>query len=166
MADVTLQDDTLYDTDFHAWTQQQAAILRDMAQRRVASPLDLAHLAEEVEDLGRSELHAVESQCRRIIEHLLKLEFARAEQPRAGWMRSVANARVELESRLTRSLANELRGRMEVHFGHARREAALGLREYGELQAAEALPESCPYDFDRICTHDWYPECRWRLENE
>ena len=45
----------LYERDYHAWTQAQAAALRRMVRERIETVLDLAHLAEEVEDLGRSE---------------------------------------------------------------------------------------------------------------
>lgn len=75
----------LYDTDFYAWTMIQARELRAMAERRVNAPIDLVHLAEEVEDLGKSERDAVRSQVRRIIEHFLKLEHAGAGEPRADW---------------------------------------------------------------------------------
>jgi hypothetical protein len=44
---------SLYQTDYYAWTKQQAAELRAMAARRASSTLDLANLAEEVESLGR-----------------------------------------------------------------------------------------------------------------
>ena len=42
---------SLYDSDFYAWTQQQAQLLRNKA----LSDLDIIHLAAELEDMGRSE---------------------------------------------------------------------------------------------------------------
>ena len=41
----------LYNHDFYAWTQQQAALLRD----EKTQALDYANLAEEIESLGRSD---------------------------------------------------------------------------------------------------------------
>ena len=67
---------SLYQTDYYAWTKQQAAELRRLAAARVNTTLDLENLAEEVESLGRSDLNTVRSQVRRIIEHLLKLEYS------------------------------------------------------------------------------------------
>jgi hypothetical protein len=52
---------TLYDTDFDAWTQQQAAALRVKAWNQ----LDVEHLAEEVEGLRKTERNALRSQLRR-----------------------------------------------------------------------------------------------------
>ena len=64
----------LYDEDFYAWTQQQAQALR--THFKGDNRLDVEHLAEEVEDLGKSELHAVESFIEHIIAHLLKLDYS------------------------------------------------------------------------------------------
>ena len=64
---------SLYQTDYYAWTRQQAAALRAMAVASADSTLDLENLAEEVESLGRSDLNTVRSQVQRIIiaKHLL-----------------------------------------------------------------------------------------------
>ena len=40
---------SLYQTDYYAWTKDQAAKLRALAAARVNSTLDLENLAEEVE---------------------------------------------------------------------------------------------------------------------
>jgi hypothetical protein len=42
----------LYRGDSYAWTRDQAAALRRLAEERWNGPLDLLHLAEEVKDLG------------------------------------------------------------------------------------------------------------------
>ena len=55
---------------------------------------DREHVAEEIEDLGKSERDAVRSQIRRIIEHFLKLAYSSAEQPRSiGCKASTMRAR-------------------------------------------------------------------------
>jgi hypothetical protein len=64
----------------------------------VATSLDLEHLAEEVADLGHSERDAVRSQVRRVIEHLLKLEYSPATEPRDGWKDIVADVRSGVEA--------------------------------------------------------------------
>jgi Domain of unknown function DUF29 len=49
-----------YDDDFLAWSEQQAAALRGLAGRRgLPNELDLEHVAEEIEDLGRAEFNTV-----------------------------------------------------------------------------------------------------------
>ena len=83
----------LYEKDFYAWTQRQAAALRCLADTRPNVDLDFPHLIEEVEDLGTSQRDAVRSPLRRIIEHCLKLEYSRAAaRARAGGIRSLTLA--------------------------------------------------------------------------
>lgn len=73
----------LYERDFFAWTQDQAARLRALRP----NGLDVENLAEEVETLGRSERRAVVSLMRRIVHHLLKLEMLAWGSAREHWQR-------------------------------------------------------------------------------
>jgi hypothetical protein len=151
---------SLYETDYYAWTRDQAAKLRVLAAARLNSTLDLENLAEEVESLGRSDLNTVRSQVRRIIEHLLKLEFSPSTPPRDDWRYSVAQARDEVEDRITASMRPDVAADLEKLFGRARRDAALGLRRHGEHEAAKALSTACPYSVDQIASQGWYPRNR------
>jgi hypothetical protein len=150
----------LYEIDYVAWTEAQAAELRAMAERRVNTPLDLANLAEEVEDLGKSERDAVRSQVRRIIEHALKLEHARAVWPRNGWKGSIVNARNILADKLTPSLRDDLEAGLPQLYGQARDEAELALLQHGEDEAARMLPAAPPYRLDDLLARGWYPRNR------
>ena len=156
----------LYKKDYYAWTKQQAAELRRLAAARSKSTLDLENLAEEVESLGQSDLNTVRSQVRRIIEHLLKLEFSPSAEPRAAWRYSIAEARDDIEDHLTASMRPDVEAGLRKLFGRGRRAAALGLSQHGEVEAAKALPATCPYDLDQIVGHDWYPANRHGLVDE
>src|SRR5258708_17370673 len=94
-----------YDDDFYAWTQHQAEVLRSMRTRD--NRFDREHVAEEIEDLGKSERNALRSEVRRILEHFLKLAHSPAAEPRFDWMVSIANARAELDDRLTPTLRHD-----------------------------------------------------------
>ena len=61
----------LYDTDFFAWTQQQAAALA----AGKASDLDWANLAEEIESLGKHDRREIRNRLRVLVRHLLKWEY-------------------------------------------------------------------------------------------
>ena len=154
---------SLYQTDYYAWTKQQAAALRALAARRANSTLDLENLAEEVESLGRSDLNTVRSQVQRIIEHLLKLEHSPSAQPRADWRHSVRQAREQVEDHITASMLADIMADLAKLFERGRHEAAFGLRKHGENDAAKALPQACPYRFDQIVDQDWYPANRHGL---
>lgn len=157
---------SLYQTDYYAWTKDQAAKLRALAAARVNSTLDLENLAEEIESLGRSEWRAARSQVQRVIEHLLKLEFSPAREPRSEWLDSIVQARDELADLLTPSLQRDVEDDLATAFERAKRDAAKGLRRHGEREAAQALPTTCPYSLDQIVSSDWYPKNRHRLVDD
>ena len=144
--------DDLYETDFYAWSLEQAALLR--AQR--FKDLDLDRLIEEVEDLGASLHRSARSRIRTIIEHLLKLQHSPAIDPRPGWYDTIVAQRDDLADELTASLRNLVAAELPTDSERARRRAAISLRKHGEDAAADALPETCPYTLDQI-TGDWLP---------
>jgi Domain of unknown function DUF29 len=145
-----------YDDDFYAWTLYQAEVLRSMPV--TDNRFDREHVAEEIEDLGKSERDAVRSQVRRIIEHLLKLSYSSAEPPHLDWMDTIDDARETLSDKLTATLRCYLEEALGPLYLRAQRKAARGLRRHGELDAADALPQACPYSLDDICREDWYPD--------
>ncbi len=151
-----MPDGPRYEDDFFAWTQHQAMVLRSMAV--ADNRFDRENVAEEIEDLGRSERDAVRSQIRRIIEHFLKLSYSPAEQPRFDWMASISEARAALGDKLSQTLRQDAETMLAKLYRDGRRQAELALRGHGENQAADALPHHCPYSLDDIFREDWYPE--------
>jgi hypothetical protein len=67
----TSKHPSLYETDFHAWAMKNAALLR--AGR--LSEADVAQIAEELEDMGRSEKRELESRLTVLLAHLLKWQY-------------------------------------------------------------------------------------------
>ena len=53
--------------------------------RYSSTTLDWENLAEEIEDLEKSVRRELQSQIRRVVRHLLKLEHSPAKDPRRGW---------------------------------------------------------------------------------
>ena len=151
-----MPDGPRYEEDFYAWTQYQAKVLRTLRTRD--NRFDREHVAEEIEDLGKSECDAVESQITRVIEHFLKLAHSPAERPRYGWMGSIADARRILRKKLTPTLHSNAEQKIGELYQDAREAAELALHDYGEHEAAAALPASCPYTLDQVLDRNWYPE--------
>jgi hypothetical protein len=137
--------------------------LRDLARSRWNGPLDLEHLAEEVEDLGTAQRAAVLSQIERLIHHLLKLEHSGSAEPRNGWLNSVDSARGEIERRLTATLRVAVESALPRLYARAKRAALRDLLDYGEPKFAESLPEENPYTLDRLLDEGWYPVNRHGL---
>lgn len=156
----------LYRKDFYAWTRDQADALRRLAEERWNGPLDLLHLAEEVEDLGSEQQWAVESQIERVIEHLLKLEHSPSREPRRQWMISVNNARGEIRRRLTPTIRGHVEPAIPDLYRRSRRNAELSLSDHKESEAATALPDTCPYALDDLLADEWWPVNRHGLVEE
>ncbi|MGB5593707.1 MAG: DUF29 domain-containing protein [Crocosphaera sp.] len=126
----------LYETDFVEWTRQQAQALHD----HNIKALDWDNLKEEIEDLGKEQIHAVSSLVKRLIEHKLKLEYSSDSYPRNHWKREINNFQDEIEIRLTKTLLNKID--IEKEYERAKR---LVLSEY-KLD----IPEQCPYTFEDL----------------
>ena len=145
-----------YDEDFYAWTQYQAEVLRSMPCDD--NRFDRENVAEEIEDLGKSERDAVESQITRVFEHFLKLAHSSADQPRYGWMASIADARRLLRKKLTPTLRRHVTAKLPELYDDGREAAELSLHEHREHVAAAALPAICPYTLEQVLDRSWYPE--------
>jgi DNA-binding PucR family transcriptional regulator len=154
---MTVTPDSLYEDDFYAWTQQQAELLRRLPL--VGNDFDPERIAEEIEDLGRSELHATRSLCERIIEHFLKLEYSGLNERTDHWRDKIVEWRLQLEQILTRSIEAKLdlpgRYRSALRLVRRLERDAPGLMG--------RLPAQCPYTFEQIVSggdEDWFPEPR------
>ncbi|HTZ34886.1 MAG TPA: DUF29 domain-containing protein [Stellaceae bacterium] len=153
-----MPDGPRYDDDFYAWTQHQARVLRSLRTRD--NRFDREHLAEEIEDLGKSERNAVRSQIQRVLVHFLKLAHSPARDPRLDWMDSIIEARAALADELSPSLRRDIEAELPRIYTIACKRALLELAKHGEQDAARSLPSVCPYTVDEILAEDWYPEPR------
>lgn len=147
--------DALYDDDFYAWTKAQADALR--RRESGANALDWDHLAEEIEDLGKSDRRACESYIEQILGHFLKIAVVGPSDVAAHWRAEIIAFRIDLERRLTPSLRAQLPAELDDLFAIARRKLAAKL-EAGGVEVE--LPATCPYDWDDVMGRgaDWTPE--------
>ncbi len=152
--------DTLYENDFLAWSKQQAEALRAAARAGSNQLLDWGNLAEEIEDLGRSVRRELQSQIRRIVRHLLKLQHSPATQPRRGWAESIVDARAEIEDLLeaSPSLKTELDRDIERQTQRGIELALRDLERCQEIDAAtSAALRATAYTAEQLLG-DWFPE--------
>ena len=73
-------------------------------------------------------------------------------------MKTILEARQTLSDKISPTLRQDAEQNVDKLYAYALKRAAAGLRRYGEPQAADALPQTCPYSLDDICRDDWYPE--------
>ncbi|HWA23431.1 MAG TPA: DUF29 domain-containing protein [Caulobacterales bacterium] len=101
----------LYEQDFYLWTLSQAQALRARGKGDAAVEWD--KLAEEVEDMGKSERRESFSRTATIIEHLFKLAWSGQSTPRAGWRSTIRTQRRELALTLTPTLRRQIEAGLE-----------------------------------------------------
>jgi len=143
---------TLYDEDFYAWTQAQAAVLREAK----ASDLDWAHLAEEIESLGKREWYAVESRLAVLVRHLLKWRYQPERRQRGRSWRSTIweqRSRIHRLLRLNPELRRHLSEMIVAEYPSIRRRT---LDETG--LPPQVLPLTCPWTPTQVLDEDFWPE--------
>ena len=150
MQDTGTKPPTLYETDFYAWANQQAALLR--AGR--LSEADIANIVEEIETLGRSEKRELVSRLTLLLTHLLKWRFQPKKRGKS-WRLTIKGQRLELRRQLKHnpSLKSQLGGAIADAYESAVIEAA---RETG-LDEMD-LPDACPWSYENITDDNFWPE--------
>ena len=111
--------------------------------------------------MGISVRRELQSQIRRIVRHLLKLEHSPAKEPRRGWAESIVDARAEIED-LLEAAQPENRARRDIE-RQTLRGVDLALRDLGRYQeidaATTAVLRADSYTDEQVLG-DWFPEER------
>jgi len=139
-----------YETDIVAWASEQARLIR--AGR--FDLLDLEHIAEEIEDVGKSEQRELASRMAILLLHLLKWQV-QPERQGNSWRLTIRNQRRGVARRLEDTPS--LRGKLSDTrwWSDVWDEAtALAAQETG----LAAFAEVCPWSLDEILREDWFPE--------
>jgi hypothetical protein len=147
---MSTQDQTDYETDYYAWSNEQAALLRGGR----FSQLDISHLAEEIEDLGKRERRALQSRLGVLLGHLLKWRHQGDYPHRKSW-RATINAQ-------RRSIAKLLDDNPSLRpwIVDAVADAYLDARDLAVAETPldyDAFPASCPWALEQILD-DYWPE--------
>ena len=129
--------------DFVGWAFDQAERLRTLPQLNNAG-LDVENLAEEIEDLGRSEISKIHSLIRQALVHLIKIEADPNSPARRHWQQEIGGFVVPI--RKTWSPGYRQRLDMDEIWADAREEAGNALAAY-DVRLPN-LPETCPFPID------------------
>jgi type II secretory pathway component PulM len=81
----------LYDEDFAIWTSETARLLRE----RRFDEVDIEHVAEEIEDMGKRDKRELYSRLTVLIAHLLKWKW-QPERKTKSWRSTIVTQRAEL----------------------------------------------------------------------
>ncbi|MBC7971318.1 MAG: DUF29 domain-containing protein [Verrucomicrobia bacterium] len=139
-----------YLADFNAWIAQTVHLLRERRWQDV----DVTHLIEEIQDLGKSERRAIASQLTRLLLHLLKWQY-QPQRRSDSWLDSITDARTQIALAIedSPSLNNYPAEQLEASYQRARRQAAKQTNIEPSL-----FPNTCPYAVELVLAEDWLPE--------
>lgn len=132
---------SLYDTDILAWAEAQADRLRRMAAGERVNDLDWAHVIEEIEDLGLSELRRVEGLLRQAFLHGLKILCYPGHPAIPHWRQEVATFLDQARDRFQPGMAQ----RIDLAEVYARARRGL-LRDPLDDATPLPPPDSLPLD--------------------
>ncbi|MTW20637.1 DUF29 domain-containing protein [Allochromatium palmeri] len=149
----------IYERDFDAWVQSQVFLLR----QGKTGEIDVEHLIEELEEMGKSNLRELESRFIILIAHLLKWQFQLEmlamqwkEFEGKSWRKTIIEQRTQISFLIKKvpSLKSSLHLAMTEAYTEARR---LAIKE--TALAPEVFPIDCPYSVEQLFDEDFYPDC-------
>jgi hypothetical protein len=138
----------LYERDFYEWAFEQARRVR------AGEPIDRENVAEELEDLGRSQQRALQSHLAVLLAHLIKWQF-QPEKRSKSWMTSIQVQRLDVAGLLKKmpSLKRHLAETIEDAYPRGMLFAVDEMRNL----VVEDLPPTCPYSVEQILDPEYLP---------
>ena len=140
----------LYNDDFALWTAETARLLR--AGR--FDEVDVEHVAEEIEDMGKRDKRELHGRLTVLILGLSKRKW-QAEKPTEGWQSTLLTHRVELDRLLedSPSLRRTIAGAIVKVYPDVRQlaESETGL-------PGTAFPNECPFTPNQILDRAFLPQ--------
>jgi hypothetical protein len=140
---------SLYETDYLKWLNNTIQQIQDQDYDHI----DWQNLIEEIEDMGRNERRALESNLIIVFLHLLKWQYQ--PQKRTGsWERSL----IEHRRRIRRALKESpsLNSYLEEILLESYTEAVKQAKAETKLPISTFPPE-CPYQLSTIIDDDFLP---------
>lgn len=139
----------LYESDFYAWTKEQAELLKNKTWEQI----DLPNLIEEIESLGRQERQELRNRLGVLLGHLLKWQYQPSNRGNS-WLSTIREQRREA-SRVLRENPS-----LKPYFSEA---VCLGYESGVDLAVRETgidydvFPAECPYSVEQILEETFLP---------
>ncbi len=140
---------SLYESDFYAWTQEQAQFLQNQAWDK----LDLPNLIEEIESLGRQQRQELRNRLSLLIGHLLKWEYQPGQRS-ASWLITLQVQRQDILDLLDENPS------LKPYLLEAVSKSYLGALKLALEETKlprKIFPRECPYSLEQILEGQFYP---------
>jgi len=141
---------TSYKNDVVIWAKEQAALLRNGR----FSELDIANIAEEIEDVGKSEERELASRMAVLLMHLLKWQYQPERQNRS-WLRTIKEQRKRVLLRVTRTPSLK---QIVLDMDWVTEVWSDAVVKAIEETGIDVFPEECPWIMSDILKEGWLPE--------
>lgn len=139
----------LYETDFYAWTIEQAKFLKG----GVWDCLDISNLVEEIESLGKQQRQELRNRLGILLGHLLKWEFQPSHCSKS-WLATIREQRRRVRDLLEESpslkpyLPEVLEKAYQDGVDLAVRETSLNY---------QGFPQECLYSLEQVLDSSFFP---------
>jgi hypothetical protein len=138
----------LYEGDILLWSQQQANVLRRLAAgERVNDQVDWENVIEEIESVGKEQLHAVESLLLQALIHMLKAEAWPLSRDAPTWRADAIMFRGQAARRYAASM------RRKIDLADIYRLALRSIPETMDGEPPMPLPDACPVALEELLSY-------------
>ena len=150
-ADFEMETARDYESDFVGWTESQAAILKTLPKE--AFGLDTDNLAEEIADLGRSEIRETSSLIRQVLVHLIKLAAEPHSEPADHWIEETLAFQGDAVLACTPGILQR------IDIQRIWKLAGNGAARFLQRQGInlDTLPDECPFSLEELLVTDFDP---------
>jgi Domain of unknown function DUF29 len=138
-----------YNQDFYAWALHNAELIK----QGKLSEVDLEHIAEEIESMGKSDKRELVNRFAVLLAHLLKWQL-QPERRGNSWKYTIKTQRFEVTELLNDSPS--LKYELDKQLEHAYEKALLlAVNETGLSQ--DTFPGSCPFSLEQSLNPNFFP---------
>lgn len=138
-----------FDKDYYAWTLHNAELVRE----KRFDEIDIDHIAEELENMGKSSKRELVSRLAVLIAHLLKWQL-QPERRGKSWRYTIKEQRLELLRLLKESPS--LKHYIETLMIDAYEQAVVTAVKETSLDEQD-FPKTCPFSLSECLDHEFFP---------
>ena len=135
-----------YDTDILLWSERQGELLRRRAAGELVNDaeVDWPNVAEEIESVGRAQLHAVQSLLMQALVHMLRADAWPECRDAPTWRADAIGFRADAARRYVPSM------RQRIDLGRIYRQAVRAMPETIDGRTPLPVPQDCPVTLDEL----------------